>query len=241
MSRCCPCKRAAVGVIADDALGACINTQLSRAVDTPITNGDLAGLTRLLCNSQGIRTLDGLEAATNLEVVQLTYNRDLADFSPLAGAIRMQSLELRSTAVTDLSFMANMTQLTAFDVTSSAAGPSAATYLRDKTNLTSLTLNNADVTDISWMSGLVNLTELVVSNNQITDISVLANMPKLRTFRALANEIADVSVLGTLPSLTTANLGANAIDDLRPVADVADVLRYGQWIVRAHLRADRRH
>lgn len=215
---------AAAGVIVDDALGACINTQLRRAATTPITDADLAGLTALECSSKGITTLAGIEPAINLTRVNLAHNALLTDFSPLAGATKITSLEAHYSRLSSLDFLKNMADLEVCFANGSPKpiGQSAAINLADKTKLTRLTLNDVGLTDISWMSGLSNLTELTVSNNELTDVSVVANMPKLTNFIALANRISDISALEGLALLQQVNVRGNRVADVTPAAQAAN-------------------
>ena len=57
---------------------------LGKAPNAPITEGEMATLTILTAEEQGIRDLTGLEFATNLTGLWL-YGNSLADVSPLSG------------------------------------------------------------------------------------------------------------------------------------------------------------
>ncbi|MEG4252316.1 DUF6745 domain-containing protein, partial [Microcoleus sp. Pol10D4] len=66
------------------------------------------------------------------------------------------------------------------------------------TNLSSLYLNNNQITDISALRELTNLSSLYLNNNQITDISALRELTNLTTLYLNNNQFAPLCVLGEL-------------------------------------------
>jgi Leucine-rich repeat (LRR) protein len=88
-------------------------------------------------------------------------------------------------------------------------------------NITSLSLRNNQITDISPLSGLTELRALDFMGNQITDISPLANLPYLGTglngLYLNSNQITDISPLANFSNLRWLTLGGNPITDLTPL------------------------
>jgi hypothetical protein len=114
-------------------------------------------------------------------------------------SIDVTALDLSMRNITDLSPLAELTQLTA------------------------LNLNGNQITDITPLSGLPNLTRLSLSGNQIAVINPLADMTQLSTLVLNANQITDVSALANLKQLTRLGLGMNAISDISPLANLTQL------------------
>ena len=109
--------------------------------------------------------------------------------------------------------MEALTTLTAQD-----AGISDLTGLESATNLTRLWLGRNNITDISALAGLNNLTELVLGGNNITDISALAGLNNLTYLGLSNNNVRDISALVGLTNLTYLWLGGNNITDISALA-----------------------
>lgn len=69
-------------VIKDKNLKAAINTSLKRDISSDITKEDLEGVKEILAPSNHIRSLEGLQYANNLEVLELAEN-EIIDASPI--------------------------------------------------------------------------------------------------------------------------------------------------------------
>ena len=109
--------------------------------------------------------------------------------------------------------MATLTSLSAQD-----ASISNLTGLETATNLTTLKLGNNAITNISALSGLTNLTELQLWDNQITNLSSLAGLTNLIKLYLWGNNISDISHLSGLTSLTQLRLGENSISNISAVS-----------------------
>ena len=86
------------------------------------------------------------------------------------------------------------------------------------TNLTSLTLYNNNISDISVVAGLTNLTFLSLWDNNISDISAVAGLTNLKTLELGDNNISNISVVAGLTNLTYLNLWGNNTSDISVVA-----------------------
>ena len=105
--------------------------------------------------------------------------------------------------------MATLTSLTAQD-----ASISNLTGLETATNLTTLKLGDNSVSDISALGGLTNLTELQLWDNQISNISILASLTNLTKLYIWGNSISDISALAGLTSLTYLKISENTISNI---------------------------
>ena len=105
--------------------------------------------------------------------------------------------------------MATLTSLTAQD-----ASISNLTGLETATNLTTLKLGDNSISDISALAGLTNLTELQLWDNQISNLSILASLTNLTKLYIWGNSISDISALAGLTSLTQLKISENTISNI---------------------------
>ena len=89
--------------------------------------------------------------------------------------------------------------------------PAALSKLR---HLEKLSLDDCELTDISFLQDLNQLTFLDLWDNQITDISFLQGLSKLTYLDLSENQITDISFLHGLKKLTLLNLWDNKITEV---------------------------
>ena len=144
--------------IPDANLRAAIETALGKTSGAPITVAEMATLTRLDVRNKGIRSLTGLEFATNLTWLDLggegvggkwLNSNEIADLSPLSGLTGLTYLDLYGNSFSDISVLSSLT------------------------NLTGLGLGGNGLSDISILSSLTNLTLLYLDGNNLSDLSPL--------------------------------------------------------------------
>ena len=231
-----------VVAISDTNLRAAIEAALDKAAGTPITQAEMATMNSLTATKKGISDLTGLESATNLQNLNLSFN-NITDISPLAGLTKLRGLHLLDNNITDISPLAGLTKLRNLelgfnDITdiSPLEGLTNLTFLglsynyfpdisslSGLTNLTFLHLWDNDITDISPLSGLTNLKELRLSNNDIMDISPLSGLTNLTFLYLWGNDITDISPLSGLTNLKELHLGNNDIMDISPLSGLTSL------------------
>ncbi len=167
-------------VIPDPNLRAAIATTLGKASSTVITTADMARLNRLVAPNASISNLTGLEHATNLTRLEL-------------GNELVQGNLINSNAITDISVLGQLTDLTYLDLDGNAI--TNISPLKELTNLTLLGLWSNSVSDISPLAGLNNLRDLNLGYNSISNISVLSGLTNLRGLFLRDNNISDISPL----------------------------------------------
>lgn len=160
------------GVILDVKLREKIENILGKLPDETITAEDMAKLPhlRLVVPGTGVRSLTGLEYATNLRWLNLCHN-PISDITPVAGLTTLTELDLEGTPVSDIS------------------------PLEGLTNLEKLSLSKNCISDISPLAGLTKLRTLLLSENRISDISPLASLTNLTWLSLSGNRISDISPL----------------------------------------------
>ena len=84
----------------------------------------------------------------------------------------------------------------------------------DMLNLTSLDIQNKEITCLGGLERALNLTYLRANNNQIVDLTPIAGCTKLQTLYLYSNDIVDISPLCNLVNLTYLHLAYNEIEEI---------------------------
>lgn len=82
-------------------------------------------------------------------------------------------------------------------------------------NILVLSLQNQNISDISFIEKYKTLIKLNMSNNLIEDITILENLPQLEALELGNNYIKDISVIEKLPSLQLLDLSNNFIESTK--------------------------
>jgi hypothetical protein len=225
---------------ADPNLKAVVEDELYVSDPTPT---DMLGLTRLYAHAGGIVSLGGLEYATGLESLDVSYNQ-IDDISVLAGLTQLETLIINNNLITDLSPLSGLVNLTELDIHDNG--------LRDISDLSALTemrtlvlrlnwisdisalsgmahlqyldlLQNYVLSDLSPLSGLTDLETLILRYNDVSDLSPLSGLVKLRELDLRDNQIRDVSALTTLTMLSELNLCMNPLDEAACSTDLPQI------------------
>src|SRR3989344_5560226 len=122
---------ASVAHIPDSNLKAALRQALCQP-NGDITTADLATLTSLNLNEQGITDLTGLEHAVNLQYLDF-YRNQVSDLTPLARLVNLYYMYFDNTQVSDLTSLARLV------------------------NLRGLSFYYNQVSDLTTLAGLVNL------------------------------------------------------------------------------------
>ena len=196
--------------IPDRNLRSVIENRLNKAPGSPIFEHEMLTLrslnARYIDNDRvyvTIKSLEGIQFATNLEEFQITRNdvdfNEPLDLTPLSSLTRLRRLNLEG--------VNNVRNPSPLDLSP----------LADLTNLTRLNTIANNVTDLSPLSRLTNLNWLDFTRNRVSDISHLANLKNLRYLSAQANGISEISYLVELTALRELYLVDNDITDLAPL------------------------
>ena len=216
--------------IADANLRAVITDSLGKARNASITRAEMATLTRLDAPNKGIRSLTGLEHATNLQRLDLGYvwvndelvnSNNISNLSPLSNLTNLTYLPLSGNSISSISALSNLTNLTYLPLSGNSI--SSISALSNLTNLTWLNLWDNSISSISALSNLTNLTELHLGNNRISDISALSNLTNLTTLALAGNSISSISALSNLTNLTWLNLWDNSISSISALSNLTNL------------------
>ena len=246
-------------VIPDAALRRYIEKVLKKNRGATITQADMKTLVNLLDgHGLGIKSLIGLEAATNLQNVAMGWNA-ISDLTPLLNLPKLRYLYIKGNPLSD----AFLDEIRALErrgvvVSPSYLSPSDAVLIPDVAlrvsielalkkepkqpisqaemeTLTSFAVAGPEVKSLIGLETATNLQTLDLNNNVISDVTPLAHLVKLQTLHLNNNVISDVTPLAHLVKLQTLHLNNNAISDLTPLANL-DRLR--QLDVRANFLSE---
>ncbi len=182
--------------ILDPLLRTAISRTMDKDTDEPISEAEMATLTRIPRGSWslGISDLTGLQYAVNFTHLDLGDN-SLTDISVLAELTTLIKLALNNNSIVDISPLAGLS------------------------DLDWLVLDNNSVTNILALGELTKLAVLWLDTNSIADISPLAELTALKELVLSNNAISDLSPLTGLTGLTAVKLSGNNISDLSPLAE----------------------
>ena len=163
-----------------------------------ITRADMLSLETLDASNKGIRSLVGLEYATNLDTLILNANK-IKNLTPLAGLTGLEYLSLQRNGLSDV------------------------TPLRNLTDLEELRLYTNEITDASSLVGLTKLKRLGIGGNYnlgTAQVSrLVADMDDLVWLKINATRLDSISFLEGMDKLEWLNISANrGITDFKPLA-----------------------
>ena len=206
--------------IPDPILRKAFEAELEKEPGQAITQAEIAAIEGRIGVTGGVEDLTGLEHATGINWLYLSYNR-ISDLSPLANLTNLTTLELRSNNISDITPLAGLTNLTFLTlVFNSVADLSPLAQL---TGLEHLFLSYNAISEISVLNGLPNLKSLSLGANPLADFSVLANLSQLETLHLYDNSVSDLAPLSGLTNLHTLFLEDNAIADLSPLSGLTNL------------------
>ena len=233
-------------VIPDAALRRYIEKVLKKNRGATITQADMNTLVNLLDgHGLGIKSLTGLEAATNLQNVAMGWN-EISDLTPLANLPKLRYLYIKDNPLSD----ASIDEIRALErrgvvVSPSYSSPSGEVLIPDGVLKTSIKealkkerkqpITQADMNtltslgagpEVKSLIGLetaTNLQTLHLYSNAISDVTPLANLVNLQTLHLSGNAISDLTPLAPLVNLQTLHLSGNAISDLTPLAPLVNL------------------
>ena len=158
----------------------------------PLQTEHIGLLVYIFAEDKGIRSLQGLEYATNLEELDVGRNQ-IQDIRPLANLPKFRRLILWENQVSDLSPLATIVTLSDLNISNNPI--SDLLPLSKLTGLWRISAAYCQITNVSPLSGLINIKELKLMSNFITDISSLANLTQLEVLDIRDNPIVDFRVL----------------------------------------------
>ena len=162
----------------------------SIALETLLT---LPSLSTLRLRYASLTDLTTVSELTGVRTLQLNFNGNLRDLTPLAGMENLRRLTVNGSYRSS----SDPWNLTAADALSDISPLSALE------NLTYLSLDYNGISDLSALSALANLEELFLKHNNISDVSPLVGLTGLTKLRLLGNPVANAILLYPLTQQDT--------------------------------------
>ena len=208
--------------IPDPNLATALRKELALAPGAPITNWEMRRLRSLqylgpdLRDDQKINNLTGLEAATNLEVLNL-YANQIRDLSPLASLQKLSTLTLPNNQIEDISPLEGSKNLKRLWLTNNRI-ENINPLKGIPQSLEVLDLGNNPIKDFNPIVGFVNLTWLGLHSNRLgdSDLELITGFTQLERLELRYNQIRNVSSLKKLTNLRWLYIEGNEISDAHP-------------------------
>ncbi|WP_204787452.1 stalk domain-containing protein [Paenibacillus oryzisoli] len=193
-----PTNSMANGTLIEDArLESAIKSKLNV---TELTKENLSELQYLLIyKDNNIKSLNGMEYATNLGQFLVQYNQ-ISDLKPIANLTNLWFLSLNHNEITDISAVANLKRLNTLGLDfNNIIDIRALKGLK----IGSLSLeSNPYLKDISVMNQMQNIHKLDLANTSVADLTPLIHHP-INSLNICDTEISDLSPLTKIQSLKT--------------------------------------
>ena len=150
-----------------------------------------------------------------LTQLNLFWNKELDDLSPLASLSNLQRFYCFDTPIADLSPLAvltNLQELICFKTRVADLAPLAAL-----TNLQYLDCSHTPISNLSPLAALANLQQLFCSDTPVADLSPLAILTNLQELRCFSTQVTDLSALADLTDLQRLDCSSTQVADLSPL------------------------
>ncbi len=136
----------------------------------------------------------------------------------------MQSIQFTATAVS-LDLPASLPDDNLYaKIIETLGKPSSETLtLADMLTLTSLTANNANISDLTGLEYATNLTTLILDGNNLSDIDSLTGLTQLMTLSLDNNNLTNVTPFLELPQLETLSLENGELSDVTSLVELTEL------------------
>ncbi|MDP0500756.1 MAG: hypothetical protein Q7P63_11735 [Verrucomicrobiota bacterium JB022] len=192
--------RAQEVTFADPDLAALVRERLGLAAGEAITQEQMEEFIGITISDPAIESLEGLQAAVNMESVTLN-GCQVTDLSPLAALPKLYAIGLQNVPVTDIS------------------------PLRGLSSLRKLRFNGMTLPDFGPLEGHTLIEILDLQYVRGLNLGSLASIDTLTTLNIFAASIGDISALKSLPMLESLSLDLSNPANLSPLKDIS-TLRY---------------
>ena len=203
--------------IPDSNLRRAVEAELGKAEGAEITEQEMQTLTHLNVRDRGIGDLTGLESATNMDWLEISYN-SISDLTPVAQMTKLRTLWASENEIGTISPLANLTNLRTLGLSNNRSALSL-TPLRRLTNLEYLGIRHVSLTNITRIAGLSNLRELDLLDTGLSSVNIVRTLTNLERLNVAGNSISSISPLSGLTNLRRLILANNNISDIAPLVD----------------------
>ncbi len=170
-----------------------------------------------------IKTLNDLLVMPNLSEVTLYDEPLITDYSPIFQLKQLSNLTLSGCNIDDgtVKQFGSLVWLSSLNIDNNAV--SDLSFMKNMSILKSFSAANNMLKDISVLSNFTNLRELNVANNLLTELDPLSSLTSLKTLDVSFNLISNLSPLSALTSVTELNIAGNTVKQLDPIARLTKI------------------
>lgn len=197
----------------DEQLEQAIKQILIKDENAAITQKDMESLTLLDLSRRGIKSIQGLQYASNVTYLDLS-NNEIDDITPLKSLTKLRELDIADNQIASIEDLSDMTDLEMLIVNRNQI--SSIDVIKQLGRLHTFEANDNQISNITALSMARELTWVQLNGNQIANIQPLSRLTKLKNLEIASNQFSDLSPLKPLSkSLMSLNIGSNRISDLR--------------------------
>ena len=216
--------------IPDAKLKKVINYNLGkdRKVDQEITKEEMESITEI----NGDKAISYLPREEWIEY--MSHDRGIRSIEGLQYAINLERLDLSENGIKDLTPLTNLKNLTYIELDRNMLGD--LTPLSSLTNLIHLNIyNNDQIDDMTAISNLKNLEWLDLHwcnrGKRKVNVEPLGNITTLKMVNLESNLVEDISFAKRLTNVHVIGVGANHIVDMTPLSDMINrIYKDGEYV-----------
>jgi formylglycine-generating enzyme required for sulfatase activity len=196
--------------IPDPGLNAAIREALQKP-NGPLTESDLLSLTNLSAGLRNISSVEGLESARNLRILDLD-NNSITNFTIASVLTNLSILDLFNNHLGSFVLSNASPSITIIDI---ALNSLVQCSLPDGlTNLDTLFLQGNALANFNLPARLTRLTQLDLSDNSLTSLALRADMSNLRSVDTSFNQLTNLTLQPNLRRLVSLTLDFNPLQTL---------------------------
>jgi formylglycine-generating enzyme required for sulfatase activity len=208
--------------IPDPGLNAAIREALQKP-SGPLTQQDMLSLTFLSACCRDVRSVEGLEAARNLRILDL-HSNSLTNFGIASALTNLTILDLFDNEIARFVLSNALPGLTIINVGFNSL--TQCSLPPGLTNLDTLFLEGNLLTNFNLPAGLTALTQLDLSANQLTRFTAPADMTNLVTLLIFANQLTNLTMPPNLHRLGNLDVDFNELRALDLPAGLTNLVSF---------------
>ncbi len=174
----------------------------------PITQKMMLGVEELYLFSSDIVSIEGLQYAKNLKILDLGGN-PISDISILSQLEKLDTLHIDDTRVVDISPLNQIPSLRTLDISGVYNGVTQLSSLRKIQNLT---VDNTNLSSLNFMVNMPQLRYLSARDNRIEHIDLSGTHKSLHTLLLDENYIRNINFSDNLPALSNLSVNNNRLE-----------------------------
>ena len=163
------------------------------------------------CREGYIKDLSGLEYATGLKTIDLSYT-GVKDVSPIMKLNNLENLDINGMKMDDYSWLSNFTKMKR------------------------LNISRTKIQDFSFLNNMAELEELHVGSTSITDLDFLKNLKnynKLELLDISDTAVSDLDVISRFVNIRSLYIsGCNNIHNFKPLYNLTNLDYFSYWGVQ---------